>query len=212
MTCTIAIIVDIYSVDIYDCTSNVAHHLFTRKLSVATPSQLTLLLKDNSYHVLLPDKATDVRLPGLMCVPPEIVTATYGDRMVYTRDVGEGFTLFYRASMFNTDVLPPVCLAMPPRPLQGADLAADPTPWGDEQAVSMFSFAEGCYYGWGTSELQGRDSDCATGSHDTSTSGGSSGSVGSDFSGDGLGNASDTLVLTIPCPNGGQAVARFMAA
>jgi len=37
------------------------------------------------------------------------------------------------------DVLPHVCLAMPPRPLQGQDLTADPQPWGGQPDPGLFS-------------------------------------------------------------------------
>lgn len=210
---------DIYncSVDVYDCDSNAAFTLFPCKLAASPPSEVALLRIDKCHHVLLPSTATNVMLPGLMCVPPDIIAA-YGDRMIYTRDVAMGVSCC--SMLEDTDVLPPVCLAMPLRSLQGVDLAAAPEPWSDD-SVSMFSFAPGRFYGWDVSRVQSWYDDIAAFPAFDSTNSGSGSGSGSFTGTDADGGSSDadttkqltnTPVLTIPCPSGGHAIARFMAA
>lgn len=117
----------------------------------------------------------------------------------------------------GTDVLPPVCLAMPPRPLQGTDLTAAPKPW-EGDALHMFSFAPcGRYYGWDVSRVQSWYDDIAALPAFDSTNTGSGNSNSTDVDGansdaDSTTHLTNTPVLTIPCPDGGHAVARFMAA
>jgi hypothetical protein len=130
--------------------------------------------------------------------------------MVYIRDVALGVST--SVHMEDTDVLPRVCLAMPPKPLQGADLQAHPQPWVGEPAVGLFSFAHGRFYGLGPSEMKLFDAEQGVGS--MSLQGGSSDASSGDGSSDSgpYLDLVDTPMLTIPCPGGGEAVARFMAA
>jgi len=108
------------------CSSRV-YEVFPRQVAAGAISRVSLLRQDGFWHVLLPSRATDVELPALMAVPPAAWQAV-AERMVYRRAVAMG--VVGSVDMMDEDVLPPVCLAMPPRPLQGQELTADPEPWG----------------------------------------------------------------------------------
>lgn len=201
---------DLYNcaVDVYDSDRNTVYNLFPRKVAASAASGVALLRKDGFYHVLLPSDAESVDLPGFMCIPPQILDAVFRDdpAMVYIRDAAMGVS--GRVHMDDTDVLPRVCLAMPPRPLQGADLQASPQPWVGEPAVDMFSFAHGRFCGWNPSEIKQFELEECIGSMSLQ---GGKGDKSSSDSGP-CGDLVETPVLTIPCPGGGEAVARFMAA
>lgn len=186
------------SVVIVHYSGSTVYEVFPRKAAADAVSTVSLLYKDSYWHVLLPSRATDVQLPAVMSVPPAAWQAA-ADRMVYSRNTALGIVGWME--MLDGDVLPPVCLAMPPRPLQGQPLTADPEPWVGEPDLGLFSFGTsssgGCsYYGLGPSWQ-----------HQVSSSGSSSDSTDDDAD-----CLRETHRLHIPCQGGGQALARFMAA